>query len=89
MAESKYMGSATTLKPVFRSKKTYLSYARKHLKIMKCKDVNYLKYFEKQCREKIENREIAPEKTRVDRDYLTMYDNLLTATVYRLNELRC
>ena len=54
---------------------------------MKCKDVNYLKYFEKQCREKIENREIAPEKTSVDRDYLTMYESLLKATVERLNEL--
>jgi hypothetical protein len=81
------MGTATNIKPVFRSKKTYLSYARKHLKIMKCKDVKYLKYFEKECREKIENREIAPEKTKIDRDYLTMYEDLLKATVARLNEL--
>ena len=87
MAESKHVGSANTLKPVFRSKKTYLPYARKHLKIMKCKDVKYLKYFEKECREKIENREIAPEKTKVDRDYFTMYETLLMATTTRLNEL--
>ena len=54
---------------------------------MKCKDVKYLKYFEKECREKIENREIAPEKTRIDRDYFTMYEALLMATTTRLNEL--
>ena len=89
MAESKYVGSATTLKPVFRSKKTYLSYARKHLKIMKCKDVKYLKYFEKECREKIENREIAPEKTTIDRDYFSMHEALLKATTVRLDELSC
>ena len=89
MAESKHVGSANTLKPVFRSKKTYLSYARKYLKIMKSKDVKYLKYFEKECREKIENREIAPEKTRIDRDYFTMYEALLIATIVRLNELKC
>ena len=53
---------------------------------MKCKDVKYLKYFEKECREKIENREIAPEKTKIDRDYLTMYEVLLKTTVTRLNE---
>ena len=89
MAESKHVGSAANLKPVFRSKKTYLSYARKHLKIMKCRDVKYLKYFQKECREKIENREIAPEKTRIDLDYFTMYEALLKATVARLHELIC
>ena len=62
MAESKHMGPTNTLKPVFCSKKTYLSCARKHLKVMKCKDVKYLKYFEKECHEKIENREVAPKK---------------------------
>ena len=87
MAESKHVGSATTLKPVFRSKKTYLSYARKHLKIMNCKDVKYLKYFEKECREKIENREIAPEKTIIDRDYFTMYTTLQKVAVIRMHEL--
>ena len=87
MAESKHVGSKNTLKPVFRSKKTYLSYARKHLKIMKCKDVNYLKYFEKDCCEKIKNREISPEKTCVDRDYFTMYATLQQAAVIRLHEL--
>ena len=56
---------------------------------MKCKDVNYLKYFEKQCREKIENREIAPEKTSVDRDYFNMYEALLKDANNRLNELSC
>ena len=56
---------------------------------MKSKDVNYLKYFAKQCREKIENREIAPEKTSVDRDYVIMYQTLLKATIDRLNELSC
>ena len=89
VAESRHVGSANTLKPVFRSKKTYLSYARKHLKIMKCKDVKYLKYFEKECREKIENRQIAPEKTSVDRDYLTMYEVLLNITSKTLTELGC
>ena len=34
---------------------------------MKSKDVKYLKYFAKQCLEKIENRKNAPEKTRIDR----------------------
>ena len=56
---------------------------------MKCKDVKYLKYFEKECREKIENREIAPEKTSVDRDYMTMYETLLKAAMNRLNEITC
>ena len=56
---------------------------------MKCKDVKYLKYFEKECREKIENREIAPEKTTIDRDYFTMYEALLKATTVRLDELSC
>ena len=87
MAEPEHVGSTPTLKPVFHSKKTYLSYARKHLKIIKCKDVKYLKYFEKDCREKIANREIAPEKTSVDRDYLTMYESLLHDTNERLIEL--
>ena len=54
---------------------------------MKCKDVKYLKYFEKECREKIENREIAPEKTSVDRDYFTMYANLQKDVVIRMHEL--
>ena len=57
--------------------------------IMKSKDVNYLKYFAKQCQEKIANREIAPEKTRVDRDYFIMYQSLLKTTTNRLNELSC
>ena len=56
---------------------------------MKSKDVNYLKYFAKQCREKIENREIAPEKTNVDRDYLTMHEALLKSAMNRLNYLSC
>ena len=56
---------------------------------MKSKDVNYLKYFAKQCQEKIANRENAPEKTCVDRDYLTMHEALLKATNNRLNELSC
>ena len=56
---------------------------------MKSKDVNYLKYFAKQCQEKIANRENASEKTRVDRDYLTMYEALLKDTSNRLNELSC
>ena len=54
---------------------------------MKSKDVNYLKYFAKQCQEKITNREIAPEKTRIDRDYFAMYEALLMATTTRLHEL--
>ena len=54
---------------------------------MKSKDVNYLKYFAKQCCEKIENREIAPEKTNVDRDYFTMYTTLRRVAVIRLHEL--
>ena len=56
---------------------------------MKSKDVNYLKYFAKQCQEKIANRENAPEKTHVDRDYLTMHETLLKDTSNRLNELSC
>ena len=55
---------------------------------MKSKDVKYLKYFEKECREKIENREIAPEKTKVDRDYFTMYESLIMIAVNRLKELK-
>ena len=54
---------------------------------MKSKDVNYLKYFAKQCQEKIANREIAPDKTYVDRDYLTMYEALLKSAITRLNEI--
>ena len=83
------MDSTCVVKPIFHSKKTYLSYARKQLVLMKSKDVNYLKYFAKQCQEKIANRENAPEKTYVDRDYLTMYESLLKATMNRLNELSC
>ena len=56
---------------------------------MKSKDVNYLKYFAKQCQEKIANREIAPEKTSVDRDYLTMHEALLKSAMNRLHELKC
>ena len=56
---------------------------------MKSKDVKYLKYFVKQCQEKIANRENAPDKTYVDRDYFTMYEALLKATSNRLNELSC
>ena len=56
---------------------------------MKSKDIKYLKYFARECREKIENREIAPEKTSIDWDYFTMYEALLKATVTRLNELTC
>ena len=56
---------------------------------MKSKDVNYLQYFAKQCQEKIANRENAPEKTTVDRDYLIMYQSLLNATSERLSELGC
>ena len=78
--------TSNTLKPAFHSKKAYLSYARKHLKIMKCKDTRYLKYFAQQCQEKIENREIAPEKTTMDRDYFVMYDTLRKAALIRLNE---
>ena len=81
------MGSADSLKPVFHSKTTYLSYARKSLKLMKSKDVGYLKYFAKECAEKIENREIASEKTKVDRDYFTMYATLRRVAVIRLHEL--
>ena len=54
---------------------------------MKSKDVKYLKYFAKQCLERIENRKNAPEKTRIDRDYFVMYESLLMATTTRLNEL--
>ena len=61
--------ASNTLKPVFHSKKAYLSYARKHLKIMKSKDTRYLKYFAQQCQEKIENREIVPEKSTIDWDF--------------------
>ena len=75
------IGVSRCLKTHFCSKKTYLSYARKHLKIMKSKDVKYLKYFARECREKIENREIAPEKTNVDWDYFTMFEALLKATI--------
>ena len=81
------MDSTCVVKPIFHSKKTYLSYARKHLVLMKSKDVNYLKYFAKQCQEKIANRENAPEKTYVDRDYLTMYQVLLKDASERLSEL--
>ena len=56
---------------------------------MKSKDVNYLKYFASQCHEKIENREIAPEKTSIDWDYFVMYELLLKATITRLDELTC
>ena len=56
---------------------------------MKSKDVKYLKYFARECCEKIENREIAPEKTKVDWDYFTMHEALLKDTVSRLNELTC
>ena len=83
------MESTGVVKPIFHSKKTYLSYARKHLVLMKSKDINYLKYFAKQCQEKIANREIAPEKTHVDRDYVIMYQSLLNATSKRLTELGC
>ena len=54
---------------------------------MKSKDVNYLKYFAKQCQEKITNRDNAPEKTHVDRDYFTMYETLLKAVSNILNDL--
>ena len=54
---------------------------------MKSKDKKYLEYFAQQCQEKIENREIAPEKTKVDSDYFTMYNTLLQAAVIRLHEL--
>ena len=54
---------------------------------MKSKDVGYLKYFAKECTEKIENREIAPETTKVDRDYFTMYAVLRTIAVIRLHKL--
>ena len=54
---------------------------------MKSKDVKYLKYFERECRDKIENREIAPEKTTIDWDYFVMYEAVLKATITRLNEL--
>ena len=81
--------STNTVKPVFHSITTYLSYARKHLKLMKSKDVNYLKYFAKRCCEKIENREIAPKKTRIDRDYFVMHKALLKSAMTRLNEWSC
>ena len=81
------MGSTDSLKPVFHSKTTYLSYAHKSLKLMKSKDVGYLKYFAKECTEKIENREIVPEKTKMDRDYFTMYAALRRVAVIRLHEL--
>ena len=69
--------TSNTLKSIFHSKKSYLSYAHKHLKIKKSKDVHYLKYFVQECLEKIENREIAPDQTHVDRDYFIMYETLL------------
>ena len=56
---------------------------------MKSKDVCYLKYFVSQCREKIENREIALEKSSIDKDYFVMYKSLLKAAVTRMNELTC
>ena len=80
---------ANKLKPVFHSKRTYLSYARKYLKITKSKDICYLNYFAQQCREKIENREIAPEKTCIDRDYFTMYKALLKAALTQAQVLSC
>ena len=80
-ANSSTAMASNTLKPVFHSKKAYLSYARKHLKIMKSKDTRYLKYFAQQCQEKIANREIAPEKTTMDRDYFVMYDTLRKAAL--------
>ena len=54
---------------------------------MKSKDVKYLKYFARQCQEKIKNREIAPEKILVDWDYFTMHEHLQKDAVSRLNEL--
>ena len=83
------MDATTDIKPVFHSKKAYLSYARKHLKIMKSKDLRYLKNFVRQCQEKIENREIAPEKTRIDRDYFIIHRALLNSAINRLNEFSC
>ena len=56
---------------------------------MKSKDVCYLKYFVSQCREKIEDREIAPEKSSIDKDYFAMHEALLKAAVTRMNELTC
>ena len=83
------MATTADIKPVFHSKKMYLSYARKHLKIFKSKDLRYLKTFVRQCQEKIENREIAPEKTRIDRDYFIMHQALLNSAINRLNEFKC
>ena len=83
------MDATADIKPVFHSKKAYLSYARKHLKIMKSKDLRYLKNFVRQCQEKIENREIAPKKTRIDRDYFIMHQALLKSAITGLNELKC
>ena len=78
---------ANKLKPVFHSKRTYLSDARKQLKITKLKDVRYLKYFAQQCQEKMENREIAPEKICIDRDYFIMYKALLKAALTQAHVL--
>ena len=80
---------SNTLKPVFHSNKAYLSYARKHLKIIKSKDTCYLKYFAQQCQEKMENREIVPEKTSIDRDYFIIRESLLKSALARLNKISC
>ena len=73
--------------------KTCLSFQKNilvlHLRIQKSKDIRYLKYFAQQCQEKIENREIAPEKTHIDSDYFVMCEFFLKDTLERLHELTC
>ena len=55
----------------------------------KSKDIWYLKYLAQQSQEKLENREIVPEISHIDRSYFVMYEVLLKDTLERLHELSC